>query len=154
VSRPSIFITGAAAGIGRATAELFAQRGWFVGLYDIDEPGVRELAVKLGSGTSVAGKLDVADYSAFERPLAQFFVAAGGRLDLLFNNAGIGSAGARRPPIEHNRAIIAVNFQGVVNGCHAASVPAPHAGARVISMSSARPSTARRAGDLRGDRSP
>ena len=35
MSRPAIFITGAAAGIGRATAELYAARGWFVGLYDV-----------------------------------------------------------------------------------------------------------------------
>jgi len=34
--RPAIFVTGAASGIGRACAELFAQRGWFVGPYDVD----------------------------------------------------------------------------------------------------------------------
>jgi NAD(P)-dependent dehydrogenase (short-subunit alcohol dehydrogenase family) len=139
VSRPSIFVTGAASGIGRAAAELFAQRGWFVGLYDVDEPGVRELATRLGPGNGVAGKLDVTDYGAFERALAQFWEAAGQRLDLLLNNAGIGSAGAfEELPMDHNRAIIAVNFQGVVNGCHAAFpylVRTP--GARVINMSSA-----------------
>ena len=36
----SIFVTGAASGIGRATAKLFAQRGWFVGLFDVDEAGL------------------------------------------------------------------------------------------------------------------
>ncbi len=139
MSRPSIFVTGAASGIGRATAELFAERGWFVGLYDINEAGVRELAAKLGPTNSCAGRLDVSDYAAFERALAQFWEAAGQRLDLLFNNAGIGSAGAfEELPMDHNRAIIAVNFQGVVNGCHAA-FPYLHRtpGARVISMSSA-----------------
>lgn len=139
MSRASIFITGAAAGIGRATAELFAQRGWFVGLYDIDEAGARELATKLGSGNAMAGKLDVTDYAAFERALAQFWEAAGQRLDLLFNNAGIGSTGDFETlSMEHNRAIIAVNFQGVVHGCHAAFQYLRRTpGARVISMSSA-----------------
>jgi NAD(P)-dependent dehydrogenase (short-subunit alcohol dehydrogenase family) len=139
VSRPSIFVTGAASGIGRATAELFAQRGWFVGLYDVNEAGVHELSTKLGAANCVAGKLDVSDYAAFERALAQFWQAAGQRLDLLFNNAGIGSAGAfEELSMEHHRAIVAVNFQGVVNGCHAAfqylrQTPGSH----VISMSSA-----------------
>jgi len=41
--RPSIFITGAAAGIGRAVAERFAKAGWFVGLYDVDEAAVQAL---------------------------------------------------------------------------------------------------------------
>jgi NAD(P)-dependent dehydrogenase (short-subunit alcohol dehydrogenase family) len=139
VSRPSIFITGAAAGIGRATAELFAQRGWFVGLYDIDEAGARALAAKLGPGNSCAARLDVADYAAFERALAQFWQSANQRLDLLFNNAGIGSAGDFEAlSMEHHRAIIGVNFQGVVNGCHAAfQYLSKTPGARVISMSSA-----------------
>ncbi len=139
MSRPSIFITGAAAGIGRATAELFAQRGWFVGLYDIDEAGVRELAAKLGPGHSCGARLDVSDYAAFERALAQFWEAAGQRLDLLFNNAGIGSAGPFEDlPMEHNRAIIAVNLLGVINGCHGAFQYLRRTpGARVISMSSA-----------------
>ncbi|MFT6270995.1 MAG: NAD(P)-dependent dehydrogenase (short-subunit alcohol dehydrogenase family), partial [Alphaproteobacteria bacterium] len=39
----SVFITGAASGIGLATAQRFAAQGWFVGLYDINESGVIEL---------------------------------------------------------------------------------------------------------------
>jgi NAD(P)-dependent dehydrogenase (short-subunit alcohol dehydrogenase family) len=35
--RKSIFVTGAASGISRATALLFAERGWFVGLFDVNE---------------------------------------------------------------------------------------------------------------------
>src|SRR5688572_25165643 len=88
LSRPAIFITGAAAGIGRATAELFASRGWFVGLYDVNEAGVRQLAQQLGDGTC-SGRLDVTDPAQFAVALAQFWQAAGQRLDLLFNNAGI-----------------------------------------------------------------
>ena len=45
----SIFITGAAAGIGRAIAQRFHSQGWFVGLFDIDEAGVNALASELGT---------------------------------------------------------------------------------------------------------
>jgi NAD(P)-dependent dehydrogenase (short-subunit alcohol dehydrogenase family) len=139
VSRPSIFITGAAAGIGQATAELFAARGWFVGLYDVNEAGVRELAARLGASNSRAGRLDVSDYAAYGQALAQFFEAAGQRLDLLFNNAGIGSSGDFEAlPMDRNRAVVAVNLQGVINGCHAAFPYLKRTpGVRVISMSSA-----------------
>lgn len=139
MTRPAIFITGAAAGIGRATAELFAARGWFVGLYDLDEAGVRALAAQLPAGAAVAGRLDVTDYAAFEAALAQFWQAAGQRLDLLFNNAGVGQSGDfESQPMARHRATIAVNFEGVVNGCHAAFPYLKRTpGARVISMSSA-----------------
>ena len=39
-TRRAIFITGAASGMGRETARLFAARGWFVGAYDIDAAGL------------------------------------------------------------------------------------------------------------------
>lgn len=139
MSRPAIFITGAAAGIGRATAELFAERGWFVGLYDVAEGAVQALASQLGAQTTLAGKLDVTDAESFARALAQFFEAAGGRLDLLFNNAGIAAAGEFETlRLERLHALVDVNLKGVVNGCHAA-LPflIRTRGARVINMSSA-----------------
>ena len=40
----SIFITGAASGIGKATAISFAKQGWHVGLFDINEEGLKEVA--------------------------------------------------------------------------------------------------------------
>lgn len=136
----SIFITGAAAGIGRATAERFAAAGWFVGLYDVNEAAVRELAQQLGGpGKAVAGKLDVTDGAAFAAAVAGFFEAAGKRLDVMFNNAGIGQTGEFHAlPLEQHHRTIAVNFTGVVNGCHAAfpylrQTP----GSALISMSSA-----------------
>ncbi|HNP03083.1 MAG TPA: SDR family NAD(P)-dependent oxidoreductase, partial [Agitococcus sp.] len=51
----TIFITGAAAGIGAATARLFAQQGWFVGLFDIDEVGLAKLQQELGTQVSMTG---------------------------------------------------------------------------------------------------
>lgn len=138
-SAPSIFITGAAAGIGRATAQRFAAAGWFVGLYDLNEAGVQELARELGPARARAGRLDVADGAALARAVGEFFEAAGGRLDVMFNNAGIGQTGDFHTlALEHHHRTLDVNFKGVINGCHAAfpylrQTP----GACLVSMSSA-----------------
>jgi NAD(P)-dependent dehydrogenase (short-subunit alcohol dehydrogenase family) len=138
VNRPAIFVTGAASGIGRATAELFAGRGWFVGCYDVNEAGVRELAAKLGAD-SCAGRLDVTDPAAFAAALAAFWQAAGQRLDLLFNNAGIGTVGGfEELPLARHHAIVDVNLKGVINGCHCALEYLRRTpGARVVSTASA-----------------
>ena len=46
--RKSIFVTGAASGMGRSTARLFAERGWWVGGFDVNEAGLASLADELG----------------------------------------------------------------------------------------------------------
>ena len=51
--RKSILITGAASGIGRATALLFAQHGWFVGAYDVTQPGLAALEAEIGAGAGL-----------------------------------------------------------------------------------------------------
>ena len=138
-TRPAIFITGAASGIGRACAELFAARGWFVGLYDIDAEGVAALAAALGEGKAVAGVLDVSDPEAWQQALASFWLQSGQRLDVLLNNAGILIAGAFETiPLAKHAAVIDVNVQGMINGCHKAypylaKTPRSH----VINMASA-----------------
>lgn len=139
MTRPAIFVTGAAAGIGRATAQLFAGRGWFVGLYDVNEAGVQELRRTLGEANAVAGRLDVTDVAQFEHALAQFFEAAGRRLDVLFNNAGIAATGDFEGiPLARHHAVVDVNVKGVLNGCHLALPYLKRTpGARVISMCSA-----------------
>lgn len=115
----SIFITGAAQGIGRATAERFAREGWFVGLYDVNGAAVRELAEQLGAGRAHAAAFDVTDPAAWNRALAAFWDAAGGRLDVLLNNAGIARSGPFQDiPLETHHAIVDVNLKGVINGCH------------------------------------
>jgi len=57
--RPCVLITGAANGIGRATARLFVQHGWFVGLGDIDGDGLDTLQQELGVDNALAMVLDV-----------------------------------------------------------------------------------------------
>ncbi|MCP5645161.1 SDR family NAD(P)-dependent oxidoreductase, partial [Klebsiella pneumoniae] len=57
----SIFISGAAQGIGAAIARTFYQQGYKVGIYDINETLAQQLAQQLGNNAK-AGKLDVSDY--------------------------------------------------------------------------------------------
>jgi len=118
--RKSIFVTGGASGIGRATCRLFAERGWFVGAYDIDEAGLASLEQELGSENCLTRRLDVSDKAEFDRAMEEFSEATGGRLDLLFNNAGIGAGGwFEEVPYEVAMRVLEVNFIGVVNGVYA-----------------------------------
>lgn len=84
------FITGAASGMGRATAEVFAAEGAHVALSDIAGEAVREVADDLvHRGMSAeAWALDVADPAAIKAVVAQAAARFGG-LDIVVNNAGI-----------------------------------------------------------------
>ena len=112
----AIFITGGASGIGLATARLFAQRGWRVGLADIDAARVAEAAASL-PGVHHHYHMDVRDRDAWRASLDAFTQASGGRLDVLFNNAGIGTGGPLATASwEALDRTVAVNFVGVLNG--------------------------------------
>lgn len=117
-TRKALFVTGAASGMGRATAKRFADEGWLVGAYDVDETGLKTLEQESGCR---ARNLDVTDKAGYDRAVAEFGEASGGRLDLLFNNAGIGHSGwFEDVPYADTRRLIDVNFVGVVNGIYAA----------------------------------
>jgi NADP-dependent 3-hydroxy acid dehydrogenase YdfG len=119
----TVFITGAAAGIGRATALTFARNGYTVGCYDIDEVGLKSLADEIGAlgGKAVTGHLDVTDHDEMTQRLGEFADATGGRLNVMINNAGILRAG-RFEDIDVSAQLkeIDINTKGVVNGMHAA----------------------------------
>ena len=120
-TRKAIFITGGGSGIGRAVARHFSERGWFIGLVDINEGGMAETAALLGAGNSSSHRLDVRDRAAWDPALEAFAAAAGGRIDVVFNNAGVAFGG----PFEDNLQseidlLIDVNFRGVVYGAQAA----------------------------------
>ncbi|HBX91918.1 MAG TPA: short-chain dehydrogenase, partial [Hyphomonas sp.] len=57
--RKSIFITGAASGIGAETARYFAKRGWFCGLYDVNTAGLDAVEAEIGSENCLKARLDV-----------------------------------------------------------------------------------------------
>ena len=115
------FITGAASGIGRATAELFADNGFWIGAADLNAEGLDNLQAALGNKNCGTWVLDVTDKTAYDRVIAEVAQVTGGRLDLLYNNAGIGAAGFFEDiPFETTLAIVNVNLIGVLNGIHAA----------------------------------
>ncbi|MEE9279866.1 MAG: SDR family oxidoreductase [Myxococcota bacterium] len=118
--RKSIFVTGAASGMGLATARLFAGKGWFVGGYDLNEVGLKRLSDELGESCRVR-RLDVTDKEDYDNAVAEFGRRSAGRLDVLFNNAGIGHTGWFEDiPYEDAIRLIQTNFIGVVNGIYAA----------------------------------
>ena len=119
-SRPCLFISGAAVGIGRATARLFVQQGWFVGIGDIDQDGMVALEHELGSQHCLCFPLDVSRHEDWTDALARFH-AHTGRLDLLVNNAGIMLSGPfEQTSVAQHLRQIGINVHGVLLGCHAA----------------------------------
>ena len=137
---PTVFISGAAAGIGRATALAFARRGYRVGAYDIDATGLATLRDEITGrgGDVVVGSLDVTDAAEWARQL-EAFTAPSRRLDILVNNAGVLSSGRfEEIPLEVQRRMIDINFYGTLAGLHAAfdylrNTP----GAQVVNLCSA-----------------
>jgi 3-oxoacyl-[acyl-carrier protein] reductase len=86
----AVAITGAGAGMGRATARLFAERGASVAAVDVDGGAAGETAdlIADGGGTAVAIEADVSDPAAVEGFVEEVVETFGG-LDVLHNNAGI-----------------------------------------------------------------
>lgn len=122
MNRKSIFITGAASGMGRETALLFAGKGWFVGAYDVNGAGLDALKAEIGADNGLFGLLDVADPAAFAAAMDNFGAATGGALDVMFNNAGIGAGGLLdEQPWEDIVRIVNTNFLGVMIGVRAAT---------------------------------
>lgn len=140
MTQRSIFITGGGSGIGRATAQHFAARGWFVGVADINEAGMAETLGMIAGEAKWSGKLDVRDRAGWDTALAAFAEAAGGRIDAMVNNAGIGTGGSlsELDPEEIDRCLD-INLKGVLYGAQAvypylkASAP----GSALVNMASA-----------------
>ncbi|WP_018257482.1 SDR family oxidoreductase [Halomicrobium katesii] len=107
---PTVLLTGAASGIGRATAESFLDNGWTVYATDIDADGLDELA-REGCHTEV---LDVTDDAAVEAVVERVETDSGG-IDCLVNNAGYGQMGpVEDVPIDRMRAQFDVNYWGAI----------------------------------------
>lgn len=111
-------ITGAASGIGRATARLFASEGARVVATDLQAAEAEQLVAELRAAGSEGLFLphDVAEEAAWESVVARA-VEAFGRLDVLVNNAGISTARpATEMTLEEWRRVMAVNLDGVFLG--------------------------------------
>jgi NAD(P)-dependent dehydrogenase (short-subunit alcohol dehydrogenase family) len=128
-------ITGAAAGIGEATAALFASAGAHVVLTDRDGPGVEAAAHAIGPAAS-ARELDVSDETQVEAAFREI-AAAHGRLDILINNAGIA---IRRPAldllVEDWNKVVAVNMTGLFLCARAAARHMGREGGAVVNTAS------------------
>jgi short-subunit dehydrogenase len=114
-------ITGAGSGIGRALALDLARQGCQLALSDINAPGLQETVEQAKRhGVRVTQQvLDVADGQAMQEWAAQV-IAEHGRVNLIFNNAGVAHAGT----VEANELadyewIMNINFWGVVHGTKA-----------------------------------
>ena len=115
----TIAITGAARGIGFATAKALLGRGARVVIGDRDVALGESAVAKLSNLGPVSGyPLDVADPESFAAFLDKARADGGGHIDVLINNAGVMPVG---PFLDHTeqtiRSAIEVNFYGVVNGC-------------------------------------
>src|SRR5690349_3480516 len=135
-------ITGAASGIGRATAVAAAAEGAELFLTDIDAAGLETAVAAIrGSGgrVSVARALDVASYEAV-RDFAAAIHAAHGSLDVLMNIAGISVWGAvENLKHEHWRRCIDVNLMGPIHviECFVPPMIAAKRGGHLVNVSSA-----------------
>lgn len=115
-------VTGAASGIGRALSEELASRGAFVIVADINLEGARRVAAAItqNGGRADAAQLDVSRADDVQQ-LVEKAAVKHGRLDFLFNNAGVAVAGEVRDlKLEHWRRIVEINIMGVVHGTMAA----------------------------------
>jgi NADP-dependent 3-hydroxy acid dehydrogenase YdfG len=132
----SIFITGAAAGIGAATARLFAQRGWRVGAADVDAARLEALAKELGTDHVRPYEVDVRQFASVDAAIRDF--AGDGRLDAVFANAGVLYMGAHETITrEQKDRLVDVNVRGVVHTIDAAfPYLARTPDAHVVAMSS------------------
>lgn len=115
------FITGGASGIGAALATELTGRGAEVWIADRQTGPAQELAQRLNSigGKAHAIELDVRSYPSFESAAAAA-AAQSGRIDYLFNNAGIGAGGEIDSyTLEDWNDVFDVNLRGVVHGIQA-----------------------------------
>jgi NAD(P)-dependent dehydrogenase (short-subunit alcohol dehydrogenase family) len=111
-------VTGGASGLGRALCEELSARGAVSIIADINMEGAQEVAAAITSngGQASARHLDVSDAESFKKLISDVATEYG-RLDYIFNNAGILIIGeVRDMSLDHWRRIIDVNFVGTLYG--------------------------------------
>lgn len=131
----TIFVTGAASGIGKATSLLFGGKGWRVGCYDVDVDGARRVAEQLPYAAH--GRIDVTSEESWKTAISDF-TGGSASLDVLFNCAGILRMGRFEDigPAECRKQLD-VNVMGVILGIQTCLPHLERARGAVINMSSA-----------------
>ncbi|MCZ8320597.1 MAG: SDR family NAD(P)-dependent oxidoreductase [Novosphingobium sp.] len=118
-AKPTAFVTGGGSGIGRALAKALAARGTTVCIADLNVAAAEAVARECGGSASHLA-LDVRDADAVKTGV-EAFVQENGRLDYMFNNAGIGIAGEVDDiALPAWQRIIDINLYGVLHGVLAA----------------------------------
>ncbi len=135
----SILVTGAASGIGKATARFFAEKGWYVALCDLNIEALHIAARDLPADQWDIFELDVTDFTRFQEVVNHVSSRTSGRLDVLFNCAGIMRMGPfEEVSIEDHHLTTDININGVINGVYAAlPLLKETPESRIITMSSA-----------------
>lgn len=129
-----VFVTGAASGIGEATARRFARDGDRVAVADLDRAGAHRVAVAIEAdgGRAIAVQVDVADRASVEAAVAET-VAHLGRIEVLINDAGVGVAGDLLETTDADLdRTLAVNVRGVVHTCQTVIPSMIEAGGGII----------------------
>lgn len=139
MTKKTILITGAASGIGRETALLFANKGWYAGIFDVNEAGLKSLEKEIGNSNCFMGIMDVADPESVKNGIDAFAGKTGGKLDVLLNNAGIIKFGLyENVALQDHLKIVDVNFKGCLNCIYySLKYLKGTPGSRIINMSSA-----------------
>jgi NAD(P)-dependent dehydrogenase (short-subunit alcohol dehydrogenase family) len=130
-------VTGGASGIGRATVELFAEEGARVVIADVNSDLGEEVAAKIGDAAAFK-RTDVADADDIQQ-VVDLAVSHFGGLDIMFNNAGIGSQFTRLVDNDFSdyERVMSINLFGVIIGTQrAARHMAEHGGGSIINTSS------------------
>jgi meso-butanediol dehydrogenase/(S,S)-butanediol dehydrogenase/diacetyl reductase len=113
-------ITGGASGIGQAAARRFHSEGASVMIADLNEEMGQALVSELGPERAAFQRTDVSDWGEVQALIAAV-KSRFGRLDILFNNAGIGCFGATPDlPVEDWKRVLAIDLDSVFYGCKAA----------------------------------
>lgn len=118
-TRPGALVTGAGRGLGRAIAELLADRGYLVMVTDLSGEAASAAAAEIGSGALWA-EVDVREHAQVERARDEL-IAAAGSLEVWVNNAGVLVTGPAWEQSEELRKLhLDVNALGTINGTVAA----------------------------------
>lgn len=132
--KQTAIVTGAARGIGLATAKLFIEQGWRAVLVDRDAAELESVAAGLDRALAIVA--DVSDEGEVARMVAET-IAWAGRIDCLVNNAGV----ADFRPIEETsfakwREVMATNLDGIFLCCQAATPALKETRGSIVNISS------------------
>lgn len=119
-TRRRAVVTGAASGIGRATALLFANAGYDVAVCDVNVVQLSSVAkaIRACGGQAWSASVDVSDREAMRRWAGELHTE-GGAFDVVVNNAGVALSGPFLDlSLDDWEWLLGINLRGVVYGCH------------------------------------